>query len=880
MDLFLIHCLILAWMTLGTAKKLAASVSERLLVAAVLAWGNVVATALVLAALNRLGNPVWFLSISALLAAMVGIVIVYVLRRTPLVVPPSRTSLPNPWLLAAFCLTLLPLLYGNFLTAWNYPPNSPEALAVHLPRTLYYLGQGNLVHFSTADPRQVGLPFNYSLLQAFVSVYATPPQSLNGLNLGAWVLAGIGVYRLCRLCHCGPNAALLTAWLVYTAIPLLAQIATGNPELPAAVALLTSLVFWLSWSQTHQIRFIFLAALAAGLGLGGSLSVLLCAPALTAVLILRRRAFTPAESLRTGTKTVATSLLLIMAGSFAAINLLETGSLLGGAVLSLPDADTGKFASFGITGILAMLSLFFYLGHFSRCPSPLKFAVMTGLSCLFSGFALLLFFHAGPREFLPAFLLLSPCIAACFESGLASRDLRILRMGVISLALLAAGWSAKNHLLQNSNRPLSPLLTGDFVPSALPPLPLLLADRLSRPDFINVDSDCANERIYPMLVQGRGQRITSGSQVNPAAYHLVSRSALARNSGLRDLDKGSVYLIIDVPSKRTAGVEYLATIGNGARARDYFGLRSHADREPASTQDRKVLVTLTRAGRGSDAILIRTTGLNPSDQARLVVNRIDGDETSHVVDFVSTDEPVISLTTSFSRLDFVLMDSASGNELGRSQVFYLPKPGAEPVPVDPGLPSSPYSLFSTDVVTAGDSGSVTSRGLSPTEGPLPQWDLPYIRGAPQPVVRLQITPPEPTARLHVRFSLRLHQREAAEFEVVFNGQLLGRHRLEADSPWLDQTLELSPQPGVNFLEFRDAPLLHEPNWKAYLDRYQDVRRYLISSNIPLEKGAREHYENHGRAEGRTVRTRALPPPPSGSYYYIFRHLQVEGFSDP
>jgi len=880
MDLFLIQCLILAWMTLGTARKLVASVSEQLLVAAVLAWGNVVATGLVLAALNRLGSPVWFLSISALLAALVGIGIVYGLRRTPLVAPPSRSSLPNPWLLAAFCLTFLPLLYANFLTAWNYPPNAPEALAVHLPRTLYYLGQGNLLHFASADPRQVGLPFNYSLLQAFVSVYATPPQSLNGLNLGAWLLAGVAAYRLCRLCHCGPNVSLLTAWLVYTAIPLLAQVATGNPELPAAVALLIALVFWLSWCQIQQIRYIFLAALAAGLGLGGSLGVLLCTPALVMSLILQQQAFRTAGGLRIGTKSLATSLLLIMAGTFAAINLLETGSLLGGAGFSLPDADTGKFASFGITGILALLSLLFFLGRFSRCPSPLKITALAGLGCLVSGFGLLLFFQAGPREFLPAFLLLSPCIAACFETGLDSRSLRILRTGVISLALVTAGWSAKSHLLQNGNRPLSPLLTGDFVPSAFPPLPLLLADRLSRQDFINVDSDGVNERIYPMLVQGRGQRITSDPQVDPAAYHLVSRSALARNSGLRDLDHGSAYVIIDVSAKRSAGVEYLATIGNGSRARDYFGLRSHADREPASHQDRKVLISLNRAHLGAEAIRIKVTGLNPSDQARLVMNRIDGDETSHVADFVSSDERIVSLSGSFSRLDFVLLDLASGIELGRSQVFYLPQPGVEPVPVDPGLPSSPHSLFSTDVVTVGDSSLVTSRGLSPTEGPLPQWDLPYIRGAPQSAVRLQITPPEPTARLRIHFSLRLHQREAAEFEVVFNGQMLGRHRVEADSPWLDHALELMPQSGVNLLEFRDVPLLQEPNWKEYLERYQDVRRYLISRNLPLEKGAREHYEKNGRAEGRTVRTRALPPPPPGSYYYIFRHLQVEGFSDP
>jgi hypothetical protein len=61
----------------------------------------------------------------------------------------------------------------------------------------------------------------------------------------------------------------------------------------------------------------------------------------------------------------------------------------------------------------------------------------------------------------------------------------------------------------------------------------------------------------------------------------------------------------------------------------------------------------------------------------------------------------------------------------------------------------------------------------------------------------------------------------------------------------------------------------------YLERYHDVRHYLLAHNLPLEEGAHEHYELSGRAEGRTVTYLPDSLRESASCTLIFRQLQLE-----
>ena len=74
-----------------------------------------------------------------------------------------------------------------------------------------------------------------------------------------------------------------------------------------------------------------------------------------------------------------------------------------------------------------------------------------------------------------------------------------------------------------------------------------------------------------------------------------------------------------------------------------------------------------------------------------------------------------------------------------------------------------------------------------------------------------------------------------------------------------------------------------PDWLAYLDQNPDVKAYVKASGQPLEEGARQHYQLKGKNEHRTLpmKSSAVPyVPPPESLYYVYRSLQVEGFSQP
>ena len=56
----------------------------------------------------------------------------------------------------------------------------------------------------------------------------------------------------------------------------------------------------------------------------------------------------------------------------------------------------------------------------------------------------------------------------------------------------------------------------------------------------------------------------------------------------------------------------------------------------------------------------------------------------------------------------------------------------------------------------------------------------------------------------------------------------------------------------------------------------------MSQHIPLEQGAREHFEMFGRKEHRTVvnkrRTEKLPG--ADQLYYLFRTIRLDGLRNP
>ncbi len=890
MDLFFLHCLLLIWLTLGAVRQLTLRIGDRLLAAALIGWGNIVTTGLLLSAVHQLGERAWFLGVSGLLAVLTFLGL-RGLAPPSAAGEPERTG-PNRWLVSAFVLTFALLAWACFRLAWTYAPGDADSLAYHLPRAMYYLGQGSLAHFDAADLRQTQLPFNYNLLQLVALIYEAPLQSLNFLGLCAWGVGGIAIHRLCRLCGIGANASLITCWLALVTTGVLAQSFATTPELAVGAALLCAAVFFLHWKRSRQTRDALLAALAVGLAAGSDLraALLFIGGSLGWLLWTSRQ-----PDARSILQTWRAPLLLAagLALPFVAFNLAkgELGLAVLGRLADSPARDfwTGWWplrppepgvplnednAGFGLTALLFVLGA----GYCVRRLRPAYgWLVWTALAWI----AVVLLCHRlslRPRDFTPALLLLSPC-AACLIGAVS----RLVGRLVLAAVALTALWSAGVYLLKNTSRPLEPLLNSSFVPPGLPSLPLLVEHRMTSQPRVNVDTDATDERIFPFMTHGHGQRFTSRHMLDPEAYNLLSRPTMGRNAAYSTLDQTPAYVMVPMETKRTAGVEFLATVGSGASARDYLGLAPRTGDTAPITSNRTLLVTVYREPGPQERIRIQLAGLNPGDQAHLAVELLHDDRTTTALVNIPTDgETMVAITRPFRLLVFRAVDTNTGAEIGRAVIGHLALAATNAKPRDPTMPSNARPLFVTDLVLPGDTSLIACDGLLPTEGPFPQWNIPYIRWAREPVVRLKIPPLKGLARLQLSFSFRLHVRNEGQVELFFNDTLVKHYALEGQMNWVDETLDLIPRAGTNVLEFRDATHKIAPDWADYLERYPDVKNYLLSANIPLESGAASHFETNGRAEGRTVKTRETPElePAYESYYFMFRNLRLEGFKAP
>ena len=831
MELFLIHCLGLFWLSIGASRQLVKRVTDQLLAAALLAWGNITATSLLLSWAHRLSDPTWFLSLSLIIAAMTCLLLIRTKPELSTASAKPAESRANGWLLLVFVDTIVPMVLANLAIAYTYQPNHTDALSWQLPRALYYLGQNNLGHFVAADPRQIYLPFNFNLLQLFGLIYSPPLQCLNFFNLLSWIISGLAIYRLCRQLSGGVNVSLLTTWLALTAPLILTGATSSIPELASGAALACAGVFTLKWQRSGQQRHAVLAGLALGLAAGSSLLLFFLTPILIfgTGRLLRKQA----NLMRNWVLPMA--LTIGISTPFAVINLVETGKLLEPTLV------------------------------LAQCRS------------------------AGWKEFLPLLLILSPSVAMLFEMLAGYSRFRRGACWTVGLALaLGASWGTANNLLLNSSQPLAPLLQGGLVPSGQPTLPLLLEFRIKDQPLININTDGANECIFPIMAKGHQQRFTSHSQGVPTAYNIFSRARLSRNLSYKNTNGLPSYILLPIPAKRSAGVEFLAEVGNGQQARDYFGLAAQAGELKPLDANRNLLITLYNISEPTaqtTTTRITVAGLNLEDQARLIVSKENTEygRTTPLATFYKSGVTHVLIDRPFAHLLFKVVDDSNSSEIGIASLPFLPTAAESRAMIDSLQPTSASSIFVADAIALRNSNIIADTGLLPIEGPFFHWDLPYrFRWAKQPSVRLTIPKIPNLARLVLSFSVQPQVRHEAELDVLFNGKLVAHYQLTARTVWMDQTLELVPQAGINVLELNDATFTKEPDWMDYLARYPDVKNYLETNKLPIEAGARDHFASKGQAEGRTLRMRAtnrLESPPE-SYYFIYRSIRLEGFTQP
>ncbi|MCP5531076.1 MAG: hypothetical protein H7A44_11620 [Opitutaceae bacterium] len=897
MDYFLIHCTILIWVAALTARRFFTQWQEQLLAAWALIWGNVVLTALLTAAMGELGASLGQIATSSALGLVALFVATFIRlsHRDPV---PDATDRANPLLTGWTVITLIPLAFAVITVASAFAPNNPDALAWRLPRAMYYLGQGSLAPFETTDLRQILLPFYYDLVQVLGLMHAAPLPVLNFFNVSAWLVAGVATHRLCRLHGVGANAAVAAAWLAMVSLPTLAQASALTVDLPAGAGLLVAMTFARRWATTRAPTDAAIATIAGGLAAGSSMSVLLAMASYWGVtqFIRRRQGGTRHWGLLLGLGLVLPWMVLTLQAGLAwpirlAQFLASTDLATFQAVAwrwTFPIAQPADLfinedtVPLGLAAVIITITAF---GSWFRQRSEAKAiaALSAAAGCWLATLWLVsLWIPLQPRVAIPPLLALLPGAALTLHYGLTgTRHAQAAGWIALSGVLAISSWSAWDYLDHNSRQPVRPVLTGEYVPAGLPSLPLLLENALVRHARINVDTDGTSEAIFPLMITAPGQRFTSSRTRDPEVFNLLSRAASAREASFASTESSASYIMVAFERKPTAGVELLASYPEDQGGRDYFGIEPKANENPPSISNRTVLVTLERntpAQVGDNRARIHLVGLNPRDHAKVIVEWVGSDDSvRHLHTFHADGSAESTIAWPFKRLEFKVLGINDNAPLGIGAITDQPRP----MPVAPTLqlarPKQMESLFVSDVVISNSFAPVTVDGLLPVEGPFPQWGLPVLRWARQPRVRLVIPPIPNLTHLQLALSTRVHVRRHAALEIWFNGEKQALLPMSDKLAWYDLNLDLTPQTGENVIELRDGPINRVPDWLGYLEDNPDVKAYVESQRIPLEEGARAHYEEFGRHETRMLKEREVPEPAPDGYYFMFRNLRVEGF---
>jgi hypothetical protein len=309
----------------GTAVVAAAtigvrSLGELVLAAYVVATAEIVALALVLSLFGSMTRTALVAGCAACLAASVGAWLLAGAPRLPALPFRAVGSLARPWplLLVAACAAgslayVLALIVGT-------PPNGWDQLNYHLPRAAFWVqadGVGYLDH--AYDERINFFPPNGEIPIAFV-LGVTRTEELGALvQLAAALAAATGVFVLSRRLGLDRRAAAFGAFLFLTLPIVLLQSATTKNDMVVAALLVAATVFLLGDSR----RQIALASVAVALAVGTKFT------AAYGVVLLLVLALVAAPRALRRTRVVALALGALAGCYWYAVNLAETGLLLG-----------------------------------------------------------------------------------------------------------------------------------------------------------------------------------------------------------------------------------------------------------------------------------------------------------------------------------------------------------------------------------------------------------------------------------------------------------------------------------------------------------------------------------------------------------------------
>lgn len=180
------------------------------------------------------------------------------------------------WLYVGFLVLIISAIFLNAIM----PITNADAQGYHVARSLFWVFQGNLNHFTVADIRALCLPINSEILYAWVILFIKKDIFFGYFSFVGFILSIVSLYNILNYMGFCTRRKLWIIFILSSFASVLVQLSATETDIIIAGLVSSSIfLFWYALKNEKLVP-IFMAALAYALAVGTKTPSIMAIPAI------------------------------------------------------------------------------------------------------------------------------------------------------------------------------------------------------------------------------------------------------------------------------------------------------------------------------------------------------------------------------------------------------------------------------------------------------------------------------------------------------------------------------------------------------------------------------------------------------------------------
>lgn len=191
------------------------------------------------------------------------------------------------WLFVGFCILIISAIFLNFVM----PITNGDAQEYHVMRSLFWVLQGNLKHFDTAEIRALCLPINSEIIYSWILLFLKKDVFLGFVSFFGYILTIMSVFNILGLMGYSTRKKMWVIFILSSFSSVLVQASSTETDIIIAGLIGASIfLFWYALKNNKMMP-LFMASLAYALAIGTKTTALIAIPSVAIFMMFLANRF-------------------------------------------------------------------------------------------------------------------------------------------------------------------------------------------------------------------------------------------------------------------------------------------------------------------------------------------------------------------------------------------------------------------------------------------------------------------------------------------------------------------------------------------------------------------------------------------------------------